>query len=521
MNTSTPSARQPCPCGSGKQFRKCCGKPPMQRALGRPSTTRRLVELPNGQTLPLEQALHEAMALQRAGRYRRAADIYRALLVVSPTHADALHLLGVAERQAGRLDEAISLIRRAIEIRPSAVLFHNNLSEAYRTKDSGPEAESAARKALKLDPRLPEAYLNLGAALHIQRKYEDAISAYRQALKLRPHYPSAELGIGDALMVGGKYDAALEQYRTMLERQPGDDAIVMRIGMTLRRAKRTEEAIRHFTQYHQANTPGLYHDLSQIYIDAGRFDEAASCLRKLLELTPDDVESRHWLDALEGKVPESAPAEYVRKLFDQYADSFEAHLVGKLEYRTPALIGDALRPMIGLNVRLDILDLGCGTGLMGEVLRDVSNRLVGVDISPKMVDKTRGKNIYAETHAEDLLAFMQRSESASFDLVVAADVFNYIGNLAPVFRESSRLLRANGLFAFSVESMVAGEQRDLLLDKTGRYLHSDSYVRGLARDAGLIEAHFSQVVLRKQSEQPVRGSLCVYSKQLNHRLGSG
>lgn len=454
------------------------------------------------------------MTLHRAGRFRRAADFYRDLLLVMPKHADALHLLGVAERQSGHFDEAIDLIQRAIEIKPGVALYHNNLAETYRTQGNGPDAETAARRALGLDARLPEAYLNLGIALHLQQQYPGAIAAYGQALQLRPDYLDAQIGIGDSLMANGKYPEALTLYRTLLDQHPENRTIRLRIGMTLRRAKRIDEAVGHYEDSirRQPQVAEYYNNLAYLYIQAGRMDEAAATLHHFLELTPDDLCARHLLDALEGKATERAPAKYVQELFDEYADTFESHLVEKLKYHMPELIGTILRPLLDPGVRLDILDLGCGTGLMGEVLRDVAGHLVGVDISPKMVEKTRAKDLYAEAHAEDLLNFMQRSITGSFHLVVAADVFVYLGDLQAIFQEAFRLLRPGGWFAFTVEATHQTETSDFVLDTTGRYRHNDGYLHRLAGEAGLTQAHFSAAVIRTQYDQPVHGYLCLYGK---------
>lgn len=511
------TAKQPCPCGSGKPFRKCCGKAPSpaQRALHRQSMAPRLIALQDGRTLPPETVMEEAMTLHRAGRYRRAAELYRAVLTGAPQHADALHLLGVAERQAGRFDEAITLIKRALEIKPDVALFHNNLAETYRTLGKGPEAEAAARSALALDGRMVEAYLNLGIALHLQQQYPGALEAYQRALQLRPDYLDAQIGIGDSLMAGGNPLDALACYRSLFERHPDNRTIRVRIGMALRRAKRIDEAVEHYETCirQQPEAPEYYNNLAHLYIQTGRTGEAAAMLRRFLELRPDDFSARHLLNGLEGKTTERAPAKYVQELFDGYAEAFESHLVEKLDYHMPELIGTVVRHLLQPGTRLDILDLGCGTGLMGEVLRDVAGRLVGVDISPKMVDKTRAKGIYAEAHADDLLNFMHRSTTGSFDLVVAADVFVYLGDLQAIFREAFRLLRPGGWFAFTVEGThPTSESNDFVLDITGRYRHSDHYLQRLAREARLADTHFSREIIRTQYNQPVQGYLCLYTK---------
>lgn len=507
------SSKQPCSCGSGKPFRKCCGRTPSpaERARSGQAPAGRTIRLPTGQVWPADRVLQEAMRLHQAGDIQAAAALYRALLAAWPEHADALHLLGVTERQQGRYGEAIRLIRRAIAAQPGTAIFHSNLSETYRTQGAGAEATAAARRALELDPRLPEAYLNLGGGLHLQRQMDAAIAAYRQALQLRPGWLDAQLGIGDAFLGTGRFPEALDVYRQIVSQTPEHAPTQTRIGIALRRDKRIDDAIAHYRACiaRQPRIAEYHNNLAHLYVQTDRRAEAIECLTRLLEITPDDISARHLLDALEGRTTDRAPADYVRELFDQYADTFESHLVEKLAYRTPQLLGDIIRSCAGAETRMDILDLGCGTGLMVDVLRDNRGRnVVGVDISPKMVEVARHKGLYTALFAEDLIDFMRHGAAHSYDLVVAADVFVYIGDLQPIFSEATRLLRPSGWFAFTVEAAPAGVD-DFVLDHTGRYRHLDGYLHRLARQCGFDEAHFSAAAIRTQKEQPVHGYLCV------------
>lgn len=508
-----PSGKQPCPCGSGKPFRKCCGRTlsPAQRAIGRRAPPPRWIKLPDGAVLSPDQAMQEAMNLHRAGRFLRAAERYRQVLTVVPEHADALHLLGVTERQVGRPQEAVRLICRALELQPDTPLYLNNLADAYLASGDPAQSEGAARRAIAQQPDLAEAHYNLGAALRQQGAVEAAISAFRSALALRPDYQDAQLGIGDTLVAADRHDEALAAYGAMRESTAASVALNTRIGIALRRAGRLEEAIGHYRDCIARAPSAEYHNnLALLYLQLEQKDAAADQLRQLLALTPANTSARHLLSALEGKTTDRAPADYVRELFDQYAESFESHLVNKLAYRTPQLLGDIIRSHMQVE-RLDILDLGCGTGLMVEVLADIRGRSVGIDISPKMVEVAKRKGIYTEVHAEDIVGYMQRVAPGGFDLIVAADVFVYIGDLRPLFREAVRLLRPGGWFAFTVEA-AAPEESGYVLDHTGRYRHADTYLHQLAGESGFTTAHFSEAVIRTQSDRPVNGYLCLLSR---------
>lgn len=470
------------------------------------------IRLPDGQRVASEQALQSAIALHQQGRLRQAAQIYRALLAHQPQHPDALHLLGLTERQAGRYDAAIELIQRAIAAQPDSGIFHNNLAELYRSLENGPQAERAARRAIELAPELPEAYLNLGASLHLQRRLDAAIAAYEQALQRRPGWLEARLGIADALLVAADYTAALALYQQIAHEQPDYLPVLTRIGMALRRAQRAAQAIAHYQACiaRHPQVPELHNNLAQLYLQSGERAAAITCLERVLELTPADSTARHLLDAVTGQHTERAPADYVRSLFDNYAETFDSHLVDKLHYRTPQRLAAALRPLLPQAARLTTLDLGCGTGLMIEALRDVCAQSVGVDIAPKMIERARHKGLYSELYAEDLIGFMQRSAANRYELILAADVFVYLGDLAPIFAETRRLLRPGGWFAFTVEANDGSA--DFELDHTGRYRHRESYLQTLAANNRLQSLYQARSVIRTQHEQPVQGYICVLTR---------
>jgi predicted TPR repeat methyltransferase len=144
---------------------------------------------------------------------------------------------------------------------------------------------------------------------------------------------------------------------------------------------------------------------------------------------------------------------YVARLFDDYAWRFDKHLIKNLGYRAPALITEALSAVAPSRRFASALDLGCGTGFMGEALRGRVDHLVGVDLSAAMIAKARERGVYDRLVVDDALAMFEREPQASFDLIAAADALVYIGDLAPLFAAVARALAADGLFAFSYQRL--------------------------------------------------------------------
>jgi len=244
---------------------------------------------------------------------------------------------------------------------------------------------------------------------------------------------------------------------------------------------------------------------------------------------------KHWLAYLKGESSATAPPEYVAGLFDFYAEKFDDHLVNQLEYNTPELLSAEIRrardafekgsePSFGGFKRC--ADLGCGTGLMGPKLREMGVEwLEGVDLSSGMLQKAREKDRgYDRLICGDLVEVFeagQDGESPVFDLIVAADVFVYVGDLQPSLAAAVRCLaRPHGLVAFSTEapprSGSANEKEQPVaeggfrLAETGRYMHSAAYVRTTAEECGLKLWARSNVTLRKNAGKPVCGHLHVF-----------
>ncbi|GGD94595.1 methyltransferase [Aureimonas endophytica] len=235
---------------------------------------------------------------------------------------------------------------------------------------------------------------------------------------------------------------------------------------------------------------------------AGDREGAIAALRQAVELDPaDGLGAGAKLAALgEAPPPSALPPAFVRGLFDQYAERFEQQLRDRLAYRAPELLGEAIRAA-GPGAFAAVLDLGCGTGLMGTVLRPLATRLVGLDLSPAMLAKARAKGVYDALHESDILAFA--AEEDGFDLVVAADVLNYLGDLAPVFARARRWLRPGGLLAFTLEAHAGAEP--FVLRETLRYAHAAEAVSRQLAAAGFAASAPRHVHLREDRGEPVEG----------------
>ncbi|MGR9244436.1 methyltransferase [Rhizobium leguminosarum] len=244
---------------------------------------------------------------------------------------------------------------------------------------------------------------------------------------------------------------------------------------------------------------------------AGRGEAAIEAYRRTLALGPEDIFGAALKLALlgDGATPDRPPSRYVERLFDDYADRFESALVEKLDYSVPQKLA-ALVASTGRRYECAV-DLGCGTGLLGPEIRASVNRLEGFDLSQNMLAKAAEKHVYDSlaqadlSLAPDLSGLFAETARHRADLVTAADVLMYLGNLESVFAIVGELAASGADIAFSVEDAADGE--GFHLAPSLRYAHSESYVRMLLARHGLEILKIVKSVIRKDGGKPVSGIL--------------
>lgn len=246
--------------------------------------------------------------------------------------------------------------------------------------------------------------------------------------------------------------------------------------------------------------------LGEMQEAAGAFGEAAHAWRTTLKLDPDDRPGAALKLELIGEAPASAapPGAFVEALFDHYAGTFDRSLVEKLAYRVPELLFDAILAQ-GERRFGHAVDLGCGTGLMGEKLRSHAGFLEGHDISSAMLKKAEGKKVYDRLVKSDLQSLSLPPGRA--DLVTAADVFMYVGALDGIFARAAAALPAEGVFAFSVEKHDGPE--DFVLRPSRRYAHSQAYLGRLLDVHGLSILSLATAPIRTDRGEPIEGLIVV------------
>ncbi len=277
------------------------------------------------------------------------------------------------------------------------------------------------------------------------------------------------------------------------------------------KAGRLEDALRlycHVLEGDPDNPNAL--NLGGVLQKLARHDDVIEAYRRILALDANHATARHMLAALTGENTDASPPDYVASLFDDFAPRFEDKLVAALDYRIPERMRETVETIFdGLPEGSrppfrHALDLGCGSGLVGPLFRDLVDCLYGVDLSEKMIDAARAKGVYDDLAVGEMVSHLATLKPDDLDLVLAADVFVYVGDLAPVFAGIARCIAPGGLFVFSVERLPSG---DFLLRPTGRYAQSDPYVRDRAAAAGFEVVRCDDVVVRTENDAPIDGYL--------------
>ncbi len=370
------------------------------------------------------------------------------------------------------------------------------------------EAEQLYRRILRTAPTHFDALHLLGTLAGQTGRFDEALALLNRALAQRPDNASALNNLGNTLGSLGRHREAVQAFERALAVRPDDAKALRNRGTSLRSLEMPVEALASFDAA-LALQPDYAEALigrAESLLTLHRKAQAIQAFRQALVLGK-DVEQIHYVLASLGAepMPSTAPPAYVEALFDSYAQSFDKDLVESLGYRTPEeLVAElqAAQPPADAHV----IDLGCGTGLCGPLLRPLARRLVGVDLSGLMLDKARQTTVYDELIQGDLVATLAALPEPA-GVAFAADVFIYLGDLAGVFAAATAALQPGGLLAFSVES--CDDASDFLLGPTRRYAHSQAYLRRMADSHGLRVESTRPCVIRQERGQDVAGLLTV------------
>lgn len=336
-------------------------------------------------------------------------------------------------------------------------------------------------------------------------RFEDAERCFLASLATLPNRISTLVNLASTRLKLSRPQEALDVADQVLAIEPDNLEGWYHRSTALARIGRLDEALPGFDR-----TLAIAPDLGQAWTyrgsvlqELGRLNEAAESFQRAIDNGADRELNSYYLAAVSPQAtPASPPRHYVETLFDDYAGQFDEHLVGVLHYQAHTVLVENLAALEHSRF-LSALDLGCGTGLCGPLVRPMTDRLAGIDLSGTMVAKAGTRGVYDALVQADIVEHL-RATDQRHDLVLAADVFIYVGDLEPVFDAVKRLLEPAGVFCFSVECDTPDGAGFALLSSM-RYAHSEPYVMALAQRHGFEVRKVVHDQIRKNVDEPING----------------
>lgn len=464
------------------------------------------------------------------------------------------------------VDLAKQHIHQALRINPNYAEGYNNLGRIYYKEGDFKQAIFYLQKAIRLEPKLIQAHYNLAHSFSQLNQFDRATWHYQEVLRLSEKegvlqsQAGAHLNLG-LIFFGSDYEKVIVHLTQALEL---DSSLFnestylyfaeayLAIGDALSAKKIYETALKIYPDSHT-----LVHNLAILYLNENNKAKALMNFKHALAQSPNNKTAAYLVQALNPEPknaengPKQAPVEYVRNLFDQYAEYYNQHVQNMLEYRLPFLLRDALGHYLNNKLYAGrVLDLGCGTGLCGIYFRDLALELTGVDISDKMIAQAQLLQGYDQLEVSEIEEYLSKKilerdelqnrnpnqnsggsenseEDSKWDLIIAGDVLVYFGNLASIFEKIKMNLKTKGHFIFSIETLLEDDLKknnmesnmennnignninDFVLDATGRFKHHPNYIHALANKLGMKVLLEEDVIPRKNNNVDVQGKIFI------------
>ncbi len=454
-----------------------------------------------------DNLFQQGLQCHQQGENDQALYLYQQVMAADPNHAESHFYTAILLGDSECYDQALPLLEKAHELQPAqpAILYQLGVYQSILGQNNS--AIESFNKVMNIDPEHWQAAYNLGAAHYAVGNIPEAIHAYSLAARLNPNDADIFFNLGLAYSKAGAIQEAIDSYLTSREIEPDDPNIHYNLGRLYKEKGDKNNAINSLETAIalQPDFGAALTNIGVLYVCQGMTDKAIAVYKKLIKIGHTKTSASHILNALQETTTDAAPIDYVKDLFDDFADHFEERLLHDLSYNTPHIFVDLFKNKVNheKSTNLRMLDLGCGTGLCGEAFAEIVNYSTGVDISSKMVAKARKKNIYNQLIIDDIISFLESSPD-TYDLIVASDVFVYLGELESIFRLLPKWLARNGKIIFSTEYY---DGKGYKLRKSCRYAHSRSYINILAQENNLQIALMTPAKLRKENDCWIDGDI--------------
>ncbi|RYF07367.1 MAG: tetratricopeptide repeat protein [Comamonadaceae bacterium] len=375
-----------------------------------------------------------------------------------------------------------------------------------------PKAFESMRLSVAMAPDWGPGLLELAMLLARQNQFQEAVETAEKVANLEPGNLVVLAGVVDVAHRAGHLEMAVRHLQRGLQMVPGDVQLRRHLARDLSSLGQHAQALQEWNSLIAENPQDTEALLGRVqtHLAAGKPGLAVSDTTSLLELAPGDSVYAYYNALAHGITPAHQPAELNRALFDGMAEIYDQHTVRGLRYQLPKLVADQILARFP-DRKLNVLDLGCGTGLLGVCLGRLDGYLIGVDISRKMIEQAARHNVYDRFHTVDLIEALHETPGDIYEVMTALDVFIYAGDLTEAIPDALRILKGQGDLIFSCET-APEDGADLVLQVNGRYAHKRSHVQALCKAAGFESVEIQDLTLRLENNLPVQGFLVTARK---------
>ena len=443
--------------------------------------------------------------------FKEAKKCYEKAISLCQPSAQILFNYATALAQLKEYSNAITQLNKCLKEDNQFFIAQKQLAEIHQAEKNYQKAISYYENYHQNISDDPDSYIAQGSCELQIDQLDDALAHLKKAYQLNKEHLDIHYLLATAYLKLGNFDLAMEHYLSQIDIKENQECYY-NIGVILMYQEKHRDAISYLRQSLAYNTNYLpaHLNLGAIYLKIGQPQKAMNHYNKILTLEPNNEEVKHILAALsQEKVPKTSPASYVENLFDHYSPHYEKHLTEYLQYNVPELLQKMIQThCLPDKNSLTILDLGCGTGLCADYLKPYAKEIIGNDLSEKMLAIAKEKKLYDELYHEDINQTLARFTN-DIDLIVAGDVFTYVGDLEKSFKLAKNTLKENAFFAFSVEKNF---DHDFTLQESIRYAHSLKYIHQLADQFSFESFHHESIILRKERGSPMEGYLILLKK---------
>jgi predicted TPR repeat methyltransferase len=445
---------------------------------------------------------------------------------------------------------SIRALNRSESIAPVFAAFSNNdsdlaVAERQIAINELPQAATTLNALRARSPDDARIYV-VGAQLALAANNpEAALKSLDVALQTVPGWVNVAFQRAVVLEKLGRLQECLDACVVVATAAPSRlDAVDLAVNVGGRLGNRAiPETLLRQAQAHDPNNVRIWLVLG-VFLSKSKPDEASALLERVVAVEPDNVravvalavirfgakdmaQAIVWIERAErlnpndelvafqaarikGRELPKLPEQTVRSLFDEQAENYDRQLVGRLNYRLPRIVATRIRERFP-SLDINLLDLGCGTGLLGRVLGAIRGYFVGVDLSPKMLEKAAQTGVYSRLHSVDVIGALDATDANEYEVIVANDVLTYIFDIESFVKGMHKVLRADGIAYFSCE-LANEDEPDIVLRASERYAHRIEAVRALCERAGFASIEIEELTVRTESAVPIAGFLVAATK---------